>query len=63
MIRLYLLTEHGHYEKALKDVKLYFTHMAELTGTLWEYDKPSHSLNHGFTSFVAAIIKRCIENQ
>ena len=63
MIRLYLLTEHRHYEKALKDVKLYFTHMAELTGTLWEYDKPSHSLNHGFTSFVAAIIKKCIENQ
>ena len=60
MIRLYLLANAGKYDKAIEDIRLYFRHMAEMTETLWEYDEPTHSLNHGFTSFVAAIIKKCL---
>ena len=62
MLRLYLLSKYGYYDKALEDTRLYFRHMAEQTGTLWEYNEPSHSLNHGFTSFVAATMRKCIEN-
>jgi alpha-L-rhamnosidase len=63
MIRLYLLADAGKNDKAIEDIRLYFRHMAEMTETLWEYDEPTHSLNHGFTSFVAAIIKKCLYAQ
>ena len=36
----------------IQNIKDYFLPMAEQTGTLWEHDKPTGSLNHGFASYV-----------
>lgn len=60
-LRLTLLMRFGRYEQALREVELYFAKMAELTGTLWENDSIEGSLNHGFASFAAVVIKRCTE--
>ena len=57
-LRMELLLRWGKYEKLLDEIKKYFYKMAEITGTLWEHDSGSGSLNHGFASFVGvAIIK------
>lgn len=35
-------------------------HMHEYSGTLWEMDKPTDSLNHGFTSAAAVILVKAL---
>lgn len=55
-MRLELLRENGYYSQLLKEIKGYFLYMAELTGTLWEHKNTFASCNHGFASYVAALI-------
>jgi len=54
--RLELLNRYGLYENTLNECVDYFNKMAKTSGTLWEHDSISASLNHGFASFVANMI-------
>ena len=51
-LRLELIFLDGDYDKLTKNIKGFFTKMAETTGTLWENETPSASCNHGFASHV-----------
>ncbi len=55
-LRLMYLLKAGEYKKVLDDCEQYFTHMAEKTSTLWEYDTVKNSMNHGFASYAACLI-------
>lgn len=56
-LRLLLLDRYELYEQLLSEIEVYFSYMAERTGTLWENTTESASCNHGFASYVAALIK------
>jgi len=58
MLRLDLLTRHGHHDQALAELTQYLLPMAKLTGTLWEHNNPSASCNHGFASHAATFLLR-----
>lgn len=51
-LRLDLLKEAGLKAELESDIRGYFDYMAKRTGTLWEYDSPDASCNHGFASHV-----------
>ncbi len=51
-LRLDLLNRHGLKTELYDNIKGYFTHMADTTGTLWEHDGSHASCNHGFASHV-----------
>jgi alpha-L-rhamnosidase len=51
-LRLDLLYRYGYRDLVLKNIEGYFTKMADLTGTLWEHDGTSASVDHGFASHV-----------
>lgn len=51
-LRLELLYRYGYYDLLIENIKGYFYHMAESTGTLWEHDNQSASCCHGFASHV-----------
>lgn len=55
LLRLDLLRLDGAYEQLLREIKEYYSVMADRTGTLWENKDPSASLNHGFASYVAVL--------
>ncbi len=56
-IRMELLHEWGLDEMLVKEVKDFFGHMAQVTGTLWEHKNMMQgSLNHGFASYVGALL-------
>ena len=55
-IRLQLLSRAGETQAFFRDAKGYFGHMAETTGTLWEYCASSGSLCHGFPTLVLPLI-------
>lgn len=60
-LRIIILLRMHCYEQALEDIYGYFGNMAQMTGTLWEYDdlekaKQGGSLNHGFASFAGAAL-------
>jgi alpha-L-rhamnosidase len=55
-LRLEILLRYGYCEKVIEECKKFFTKMAETTGTLWEHDFVSGSLNHGFASIAAGYI-------
>ena len=57
-LRMDLLTRHGLTTKALAEARDYYLRMAELTGTLWEYDDTRSSCNHGFASHAAHLLYR-----
>lgn len=61
-IRLELLLREELYAQLLKEVKGYFTYMAERTGTLWEKVDATASMNHGFASYAAVWIGEAIKN-
>lgn len=61
-MRLELLLKWGEKEKLLSEIKQYFGGMAEITGTLWEHNKPCASLNHGFASFAGVVIQNLLKN-
>ncbi len=55
-LRLIVLDRAGLSSQALSECKEYFYKMAVRTGTLWEHDNLTASLNHGFASYAANII-------
>ncbi len=52
-LRLEMLSRYGEDERLIRNIRDYFYKMAELTGTLWEYDTTFASCNHGFASHAA----------
>ena len=59
-LRFFWLCDRGEYGRVLDECVDYFSRMANLTGTLWEHDRPTASCNHGFTSVAAVILLRCL---
>jgi alpha-L-rhamnosidase len=59
-IRLELLSEEGLISDLVTECKDQFTHMADMTGTLWENTFPGSSCCHGFASHVAYVFYRDI---
>lgn len=55
-LRLMILMRSGGREKAAEEFVQFFSGMARLTGTLWENENISGSLNHGFASYAAPLI-------
>ncbi len=55
-LRLMLLQERGDKELLERDMKAFFGHMCEQTGTLWEYKTTRGSLDHGFASYAAVVL-------
>lgn len=55
-LRFFWLLNEKEYEIAVKEVKKAFIKMADVTGTLWEHDRPTSSCNHGFAAAVTVII-------
>lgn len=51
-LRIELMMQAGLEEQALSEIRGFFTHMARLTGTLWEHQSSTNSCNHGFASHV-----------
>ncbi len=56
-LRLQMLMDNGYTEDVLDNIKGYFIHMAERTGTLWEKAETTNSCNHGFASAVLYWLK------
>lgn len=56
VLRFSYLFEQGYTQKILKELTDFFYPMAIRTDTLWELKGTKSSLNHGFTSIVAAWI-------
>ncbi len=56
-LRLEVLTGYGYKDEVLRDIRGYFLHMAETTGTLWEKATTENSCNHGFTGCIIAWLK------
>ena len=57
-LRLECLSRAGLSGKVLEECRGYFAAMAARTGTLWEFDKPTHSCCHGFASHAAVLLVR-----
>ena len=60
-LRLMLLQERGEKELLERDMKAFFGHMCEQTGTLWEYKTTRGSLDHGFASYAAVVLADLLE--
>ena len=58
ILRLDLLSRHGLAKQVLDEARGQFLKMADLTGTLWENDTPTASCDHGFASYVVALLYR-----
>ena len=56
-LRMELLLRYGMKEKLLSEIKDYFGAMAKESGTLWEHKNGNGSRDHGFASYVGAVIK------
>lgn len=59
-LRLECLSREGLSKKILEETRGFFRYMADRTGTLWEYDAPTASCNHGFASHAAVVYVRDI---
>ena len=57
-LRMDLLSRYGLMAKMFAEARAYYLPMAELTGTLWEYDDTRKSCNHGFASHAAHLFVR-----
>ena len=55
-MRMDLLHVWGYDDILLNEIKEFFGHMADITGTLWEHKSLSCSLNHGFTAYIAVLL-------
>ena len=56
LMRLIVLKREGLDEQVAREIRGYYLKMAEATGTLWEYDRPEASCNHGFASYLAILL-------
>lgn len=59
-LRLELLSKEGLTSQLVEECKDQFSHMADLSGTLWENTYPGSSCCHGFASHVAYVFYRDI---
>ena len=57
-LRMDLLSRYGLTAGMFAEARAYYLPMAELTGTLWEYDDTRKSCNHGFASHAAHLFVR-----
>ena len=55
-LRMILLARQGLHAQLVDELRAAYLPMAERTGTLWEYELPTHSCDHGFTSHVAHML-------
>lgn len=62
-LRLEVLLKLREYELAITDIKDFFGHMEQSTGTLWEYRQEKGSKDHGFASYVISVIEECLHNK
>lgn len=60
LLRLDYLLQVGRRQQFLDESKEYYYKMANTTGTLWEHNQLHCSLNHGFASYVAKMIVKCV---
>ena len=59
-LRFFWLLERGENDRVIEELQKCLHHMYEYSGTLWEKDLPTDSLNHGFTSAAAVILVRAL---
>ncbi len=59
-VRVEVLMKLGCYQQNVEEIKRLYLHMAKDTGTIWEHKAKINSLNHGFGSFVAAKLEKCL---
>lgn len=59
-LRFFWLCEEKEYDRVIKEIIICFSSMADITGTLWELDRPTASCNHGFASSVAVIMMKSL---
>ncbi len=55
-LRMILLSGRGLKARMREEAVACFEKMAKLTGTLWEHDGITGSLNHGFASYIAVLL-------
>jgi len=60
-LRLDTLVRYGLYDQTMEEMKGYFEHMADTTGTLWEHSDTQASCNHGFASYYAYLLKQILK--
>lgn len=61
-LRLELLLRLGMYSATVDEIRGFFGGMAQLTGTLWEHNRPTGgSLNHGFASYAGVALRRALD--
>ena len=60
-LRLDTLVRHGLRKQAMDEMRGYFEHMADTTGTLWEHSDTQASCNHGFASYYAYLLKQILK--
>lgn len=58
LMRLVVLKRAGFDAQVAREIRGYYLKMAEMTGTLWEHDRPEASCNHAFASFLAILLER-----
>lgn len=56
ILRLSILNKHKLFKMTFKESIDYFYKMSQMSGTLWELDDLSASLNHAFTSYIVNLI-------
>ena len=61
-LRLEALLKMGKKELVLSDIRSFFGHMSQHTGTLWEYRQEKGSKDHGFASYALVAIMKALEN-
>ena len=57
-LRLELLSRAGFGDQVVKEIRGYFSKMADITGTLWEHDDTRASCCHGFASYISVLLNR-----
>ncbi|MBR5506132.1 MAG: hypothetical protein IKV73_07505 [Clostridia bacterium] len=55
-MRMELLRRWKLYDRLINEIKVFFAHMSDITGTLWETKDMTNSLNHGFTAYLIVIL-------
>ena len=50
----------GKFEQLIEELKEFYYPMAEKTGTLWEHEASSASLNHGFSAYAGVLVVKTL---
>lgn len=62
-LRIEMLLENGLFDQAYEEIKKYYLHQAQTTGTFWEILDGGSSYNHGFGSIVAVWLDRILKHE